>query len=1249
MSNEYYPPKPLIGGPAQNMSCPPPDKCDCQKPWAYPWSECPPPPPPPPCPNKFNPCPPPGLRQIPPIPSVVEGQSLYEAMNTQIERTNACIAQWNCISANCYAAMNACVEAARSNDVYYDDYEVHYETGYDQNEGCTYSIIKKRPVDRNGQPIFTKLMLAFDNTTNSGVTQDIFDVSFIKSANVVMTAVAPAQDNWNGPALYRGAPIPGTTTESGYVYGFNRQGWLRYFNYDVDSTTLIQNGMVDVIGGCVPLLSDSELTTEAQNLTTKANIYALGFNKGTGDLYFFSCSAYDQPGMSGVSVAKLLQGYGCDTAVATSIVEASNQNISGGMLYMAQMTTVPQGGRSPSNLAYWVISKRPNFNNCFQKEIADLVQTTGQNAWKTYLLGASIKSFDQRIIDNYNLITAETARAEAAEKTLQDNINVEEDRATQAEDNLQANINAEQTRAEEAEEMLQENINAEADRAKLEETALDNKIEAETTRAEAAENALTTALAEETSRAKTAENKNAADIAAETLRAQTKENTIQANLDDEVTKRIAADNDIINAIEQEVLARRAADTALQNNIDAVNNKLTGDIQAINTQLDSINSGTKVLPYLPITGGELTGDTMFAQGNTLTLGRGPTTDLEAATKKYVDDAVAAGGGGGTGGDVTKEYVDEQVATLQGQITGKLDKAGGTMTGTLNMSGNSIENPVLSSSTGITVNNGNNGAGTITNLAVPTNDSDAVNKAYVDTATSALDDKIEAISGEVGADYLPKAGGTMTGDIEMVGSSVINFYDPEATTAAMQKRAVSSTGFKPSKIAQQFGITDELLKTAENSGLQMRTASIADVLDANGISPQAVAGQALKGSVYNDGDDMCIKSESGGIGLKGTKVTLSDGAGNNIPLEGATTVTATGEISAGSVTSTGDITGGTVIATGGLQIGSAATKGIITSDNFGTLSINNGLKALNGVVRAQSLISTGTATVTNGLTTGSAVIGGHTLQNHTVNDIDHLDINVSSSQGAVYVNRTNNGSPVDGGTGEIHVTQIHAPNELQLVPGTNINAGGKRITNVGAPTQSTDVARLGDIAEAGIPSCTSFGGNARAYGTPTDNGSTDPSTFTPIPPMCMPIIWCKYGSTEPQNLTFNWWGYEFFAQLTNETGANNTAGVYINNGIIFTQCNASATSLNLQLSIKFNTQYNNVFLDCTAPLTGNLLYMCYLTTHNLVMRMTSVQSHRNSLFQPSAFSTNVTGNIVNLSDGTINQPGMYIPALTLYVKK
>lgn len=100
----------------------------------------------------------------------------------------------------------------RSNDVYYDDCEVNYQEGYDTTEGCAYAIVEKKAVDRKGKPIFVSLAPAYDNTTNSGVEQGIFDMSFIKSANVIMTAVQAGSDKWFGPAMYRGAATPARVT-----------------------------------------------------------------------------------------------------------------------------------------------------------------------------------------------------------------------------------------------------------------------------------------------------------------------------------------------------------------------------------------------------------------------------------------------------------------------------------------------------------------------------------------------------------------------------------------------------------------------------------------------------------------------------------------------------------------------------------------------------------------------------------------------------------------------------------------------------------------------------------------------------------------------------------------------------------------------------------------------------------------------------------------------------------------------------
>lgn len=918
---EYYPTRP--NNPYQDDCRPKPD-CGCT-------------PPPTVCPPQKPPvCQPPQpvMGQIPPVPTVIEGSSLYEAMGKVIERTNMCINQWNCISKNCYEAMNACVAAARSNDVYYDDCEVNYQEGYDTTEGCAYAIVEKKAVDRKGKPIFVILTPAYDNTTNSGVEQGIFDVSFIKSANVIMTAVQAGSDKWFGPAMYRGAAIPGESNPDGYVYGFNRHGALRYFKGDVTETTLCQNQMVDVIGGCVPIIYDSKIIDGVEAMTQKQAVCAIGFNCGTGSVFFFSCSAQNQPGMGIASVARILQGYGCTTAVVTSATTNTPAATGEGMLYMGQMTTDPVNAKEPKNLAYWVISKCPNFNNAFQKEVADLVQTTGRNAWETYLLGVQIQSFDDRITQNAKDIAAEIERATAAEEALGQR------------------IDAEQDRAEAAENALDKKIDAETERATAAETALDNKIVAETNRATAAE------------------NKIASDLQAEVTRATTRETQIQAALDAEIAARIAADNDLINAIEQEVLARKAADTALGVQIDEVDKKiqaqisgLKGDITQIRTTINGMTTGQTNLPYLKLSGGQLTGNLTFTSGSTVVAGRAPTADNEVATKKYVDDAVQTGGGG-TGTDVSKEYVDQQIANVQGQVNTKVSKSGDTMTGSLNFNGNTAVNPVLESNSGIKVQSSSSGAaGKVTNLAAPSADSDAANKKYVDDGIKQVK---QEISGELGGEYLALTGGDMTGDINMSGNSVVKFYDPIAARARARN------------------LTDQM----------------------------------VKGSVYNDADAMVVKSETGPVALKGTDVSLSNGKGGEIAISGVTEIRRKKN-----------------------DPNSCAVK---LNDDLIDLAADTVLVGQNGSMQGE--ISAGIINLYDG--SGAAVLKRHN---------SHLDINVPDALGSVYINR----NQTEGGTGELHLTEIHAPNELRLNPGTNVNVLSKRITGLSNGTADTDAVNLSQL--------------------------------------------------------------------------------------------------------------------------------------------------------------------------------------------
>ena len=921
---EYYPTRP--NNPYQDDCRPKPD-CGCT------------PPPTVSPPQKPPVCQPPQpvMGQIPPVPTVIEGSSLYEAMGKVIERTNMCINQWNCISKNCYEAMNACVAAARSNDVYYDDCEVNYQEGYDTTEGCAYAIVEKKAVDRKGKPIFVSLAPAYDNTTNSGVEQGIFDMSFIKSANVIMTAVQAGSKKWFGPAMYRGAAIPGESNPDGYVYGFNRHGALRYFKGDVTETTLCQNQMVDVIGGCVPILYDGKVIEGVEAMTQKQAVCAIGFNCGTGSVFFFSCSAQNQPGMGIASVARILQGYGCTTAVVTSATTNTPAATGEGMLYMGQMTTDPVNAKEPKNLAYWVISKCPNFNNAFQKEVADLVQTTGRNAWETYLLGVQIQSFDDRITQNAKDIAAEIERATAAEEALDQK------------------IEAETNRAEAAEDALDKKIDAETERATAAETALDNKIVAETNRATAAE------------------NKIASDLQAEVVRATTRENQIQAALDAEIKARIDADNDLINAIEQEVLARKAADTALSTQIDEVDKKiqaqiagLEGDITQINQTIKGMTTGQTNLPYLKLSGGQLTGNLTFTSGSTVVAGRAPTADNEVATKKYVDDAVQTGGGS-PGGDVSKEYVDQQITNVQGQIDTKVSKSGDTMTGSLNFNGNTAVNPVLESSTGIKVQSSSAGAaGKVTNLAAPATDSDAANKKYVDDGIKQVK---QEIGGELGGEYLALTGGDMTGDINMTGNSVVKFYDPIAARSRARN------------------LTDQM----------------------------------VKGSVYNDADAMVVKSETGPVALKGTDVSLSNGEGGEIAISGVTEIRRKKN-----------------------DPNSGAVK---LNDDLINLAADTVLVGQNGSMKGE--VSMGTLNLYDD--NGAAVLKRHN---------SHLDINVPDALGSVYINR----NQTEGGTGEIHVTEVHAPNELRLNPGTTINMMSKRVVGMANGVNANDavnVTQLGAV--------------------------------------------------------------------------------------------------------------------------------------------------------------------------------------------
>lgn len=126
--------------------------------------------------------------------------------------------------------------------------------------------------------------------------------------------------------------------------------------------------------------------------------------------------------------------------------------------------------------------------------------------------------------------------------------------------------------------------------------------------------------------------------------------------------------------------------------------------------------------LDIAGGTMTGSLILAAA--------PTEDFEAATKKYVDDHAGSGGG------VSKEYVDGQIATC-------VPLAGGTMTGELVLSSDTptvgeaatSKNYVLGVFGSCVAKSGGTMTGALFLSGDPTQNTQAATKKYVDDQIAA----------------------------------------------------------------------------------------------------------------------------------------------------------------------------------------------------------------------------------------------------------------------------------------------------------------------------------------------------------------------------------------------------------------------------------------------------------------------------------------------------------------------------------
>lgn len=685
------------------------------------------PPPPPYGPHPPQPLPPdyphfipgdycrPPVPAMPPVPSVVEGESLYEAVNNCIDRVNVCMDTYNSVMTECYKTLANLQRAAEENGAYYGPADVWTEEGYDADSSAKYFIIHKRHVDRRGQPIFMELGLAYDNATNSKIEQSIFSASKVKYADKIVVAQPKTEKGWYGKAIWHGAPIQADPAANLWTVGFTKGGFMRVYSNGTGVDTMLADTVFNAMGCSGVLIQDGALTSEMYynqipDYNKQTSRVIMGQNIATGEVMILVTgheNDVNAKGMTSTAAAEILRQRGVTLAVELCEGESA------GACDKGQLMFTPENDTVPTAYCFWYITRRRFYKNDYERELAELTQNYGQAIWQGYLNSEAIQNTAKDL-------AAEIERAQNAENNLDAAIKAETARAQAAESQLDTKIEAETERALAAEKVLDNKITAETERATAEEQLLDAKINAETERATGVEADLQQQITNEVNRATEAENTLDAKITAETNRAQAREDELDEKIQDE-TNRATLEEGKLNTkidteaqrakdaeavlqtnIDNEQQARQDADTALGARIDSLSSDVTQQINdfktEVNQKIDNIESNVNNLKTTVTSLGEQ----ITQLGNNVTTLSGTVNQIQQTVNTLQENYTSLSS--------AVSDLNDQIDRMQ---SGDLDlpylkRGGDTGTGTFNFTGATV------------------------NVAAPAADANAATKKYVDDA-------------------------------------------------------------------------------------------------------------------------------------------------------------------------------------------------------------------------------------------------------------------------------------------------------------------------------------------------------------------------------------------------------------------------------------------------------------------------------------------------------------------------------------
>lgn len=788
--------------------CPPPKHKHCVP-------DCPPPKPNPCGPDFPMFCPPP-MPPIPPMPyesSVVEGSSLYEAVNRLNGRVNVCIDTYNHVMSECYRTLHNLEKAAEENGAYYGPGEVWVEEGYDAEQNSTYKLIHKACVDRRGEPIRVQLHLAYANTTNSKIEQDIFSSSKVEYADKMFVAIPKGENGWYGKAFWHGAPINSSAGVGKYTVGFTRAGAMKVYSNGVSDDQLSRDTIVDAMGCSGVLIQNGQITTEdwqqnIPNRSEKSERIIMGQNMDTQEVIWLVCgneNDVDHAGMTSLKAAQILLTYGVDIAVELSEGADAAATDKGSAMF------APKDMEMPTAYAYWFISRKCFYKNDYDRELAELIQNYGRTLWENYKNAYSIRNLqtdlatevanriagDEKLqgeIDDLSAKLLEMGkRVDALEKVAKelqiqiDDLGTQLTALSQTVSFLQDDVKRLSQRMETIAGLVQQNTTNIQSILEWKET-VDNSITN-------INNSITNITNGNTNLPYIKKNdgdgtgtqleniyvkgtctigsaRDGMAIGATTLTANRK---TTVNFSDAGKVSVPAPSSLTDAATKKYVDDQIA------SIGGIPTDLVGRVETLETEVSDIKDGTTDLPYVVRNDGSATGlltvENMQAQGPDSVFYldgaksiRVPTPkeNNEAATKAYVDAAVS----GGT------SDLPERVTALETDVTGikngtvvlpYIKSANGTGTNTTLKEFTTIANGgslLFDDNTTLAA------SGATVYVKDPQNDTEAANKRYVDGRVNTKMNKNNGVgTGTTKLENVIVSGDTTCNSLHVNGSAVV----------------------------------------------------------------------------------------------------------------------------------------------------------------------------------------------------------------------------------------------------------------------------------------------------------------------------------------------------------------------------------------------------------------------------------------------------------------------------------------------